>query len=130
MQVLREIWLLGLGLQNKPHREFCCPRVKTKAVRKRKGPATLASVALGPALSNKEDTNEDASPPSPNLMILVDLCKGLGSEDYYPYSALVDSGITYNFICQSVTNKLRLEAVKGRKVQGQEDSSPYYHHSQ
>jgi predicted aspartyl protease len=49
-------------------------------------------------------------------MVPVDLRKGSGGEGYYPYSALVDSGATYNFISQSVADKLRLEAVKaGRK---------------
>ncbi len=48
--------------------------------------------------------------------MLVDIHKVSGSKGYYSYSALVDSGATFNFISQSVANRLRLEAVKaGRK---------------
>ncbi len=73
---------------------------------------TLASVALGPALPSKEDTDEEASPSPPHLMVPVDLRKGSGDEGCYPYSALVDSGTTYNFISKSVADNLSSEAVK------------------
>ncbi len=67
-------------------------------------------------MPSEEDTDEDASPPPPHFMVLVDLRKGSGGEGYDPCSVLVDSGTTYNFISQSIADKLRLEAVKaGRK---------------
>ncbi len=48
--------------------------------------------------------------------MLVDFRKGLGGESYYPYLGLVDLGATYDFIFQSVADKLKLEAAKaGRK---------------
>ncbi len=61
---------------------------------------------LGPASSNGKDPNEELPPPQ--LMILADLQKGSGGEGYNPYSALVDSGTTYNFIVQAVTDQLGL----------------------
>jgi hypothetical protein len=45
-------------------------------------------------------------------MVPVDLHKGSGSKGYYPHLALINSGATYNFISQSVTEKLRLKAAK------------------
>ncbi len=76
---------------------------------------TLFSAALGPASSSEEDPDED-TPPLPHLMVPVDLCKGSGGEGYYPYSALVDLGATYNFISQAVADRLGLEAVRaGRR---------------
>ncbi len=73
----------------------------------------LSSAVLGPASSNEEDPDEE--PPPPHLMVPVDLRKGLGGEGYYPYSALVDSGATYNFITQAVADRLGLEAARKRK---------------
>jgi hypothetical protein len=49
-------------------------------------------------------------------MVPVDLRKGSGGKGYYPYSALVDLGATYNFISQAVADRLSLEAVRaGRR---------------
>jgi hypothetical protein len=72
----------------------------------------LALAALGPASPSEEDTNKDASLPPLHLIVPVDLCKGSGGEGYYPYSELAYSGATYNFISQSIADKLRLKAVK------------------
>jgi hypothetical protein len=105
-------WLLGLGLQNKPCREFRRLGIKTEAVRKRQSAVTLASAARGPALPSKEDTDKDTSQPPLHLMVPMDLCEGSGGNSYYPYSALINSGATYNFISLSVVDKLRLEEVQ------------------
>jgi hypothetical protein len=83
----------------------------------------LASAALGPALSSEEDTDKD-SPPPPHLMVPVDLRKGSGGEGYYPYKALVDSGATYNFISQTVADRLGLEAAKAGKRKKQKKLLP------
>ncbi len=48
-------------------------------------------------------------------MVPVNLRKGSGGEGYYPYSALVDSGATYNFISQVVADQLGPEAVRKHK---------------
>ncbi len=48
-------------------------------------------------------------------MVPVDLRKGSGGKGYYPYSALVDSGATYNFISQAAADRLSPEAVRKRK---------------
>ncbi len=85
---------------------------------------TLASAALGPALPSEEVTNKDVSPPPPHLIMPVDLRKGLGGERYYPYLALGDSGATYNFIAQSVTDKLILEVVKAGRSKVKKKASP------
>ncbi len=69
-------------------------------------PVTLTSITLGPASPSKGDTDEDTSTPPSHLIVLVDLSKGSGGKCYYPYSALVDLIATYNFISQSVTDKL------------------------
>jgi hypothetical protein len=46
----------------------------------------------------------------------MDLHKGSSGESTYFYLVLVDSGTTYNFISQYITDKLRPEAVKaGRR---------------
>ncbi len=74
---------------------------------------TLSSAVLGPASSNEEDHDEEPLPP--HLIILVDLRKGSGGEGHYPYSALVDSGATYNFIFQAVADRLGLKAARKRK---------------
>ncbi len=66
----------------------------------------LALMPLVPALPSKEDTNKDASLPSPHLMVPVDHFKGLGDEGYYFYSVLNGLGTTYNFISQFVMDKL------------------------
>ncbi len=60
---------------------------------------TLTSAALGQASPSEEATDKDASPPPLYLMVPVDLRKGSGCEGDYPYSALIDLGTTYNFIC-------------------------------
>ncbi len=76
----------------------------------------LASEALGRVSTRKKDTNKDASLLPLHLIVQEDLYKGLDDEGNYSYSALVDSLVTYNFISQSVVDKLRLKAVKaGRK---------------
>jgi hypothetical protein len=91
---------LGPKLQNQPSYKFRSlarrSLVKTEVVGKKESPVTLSSAVLGPASSNKEDPDED--PPPPHLMVPVDLQKGSGGEGYYPYSVLVNSGTTYNFI--------------------------------
>jgi hypothetical protein len=48
-------------------------------------------------------------------MVPVDLPKGSGGEGYYPYSALLDLGATYNFITQAMADRLDLEAAKAGK---------------
>jgi hypothetical protein len=48
-------------------------------------------------------------------MVLVDLRKGSDGEGYNPYSALFDSGATYNFISQAVVDELSLEVAKAGK---------------
>ncbi len=75
----------------------------------------LIPVALCLASHSKEYIDEDASLPPPHLIVPVDLSKGSGSVGYYPYSALVDLGATYNFISQFVADKLSLEMVKAGK---------------
>jgi hypothetical protein len=67
---------------------------------------TLASAALVPASPSEDDTNEDILAPPPNLIVLVDFRKGLVGQAYYPYSKLIDWGSTYNFVSQSVVDKL------------------------
>ncbi len=84
---------------------------------------TLSSAALGPALSSKEDPDED-TPPPPHLMVPVDLRKGSGGEGYYYYSALVNSGATYNFISQAVADRLSLEAVRAGRRKKQKKLPP------
>ncbi len=84
---------------------------------------TLFSAALGPASSSEEDPDED-TPPLPHLMVPVDLCKGSGSEGYYPYSALVDLSTTYNFISQAVADRLGLEAVRAGRRKKQKKLPP------
>ncbi len=85
---------------------------------------TLASAALGPATLSEEDTNKDVLLPPPHLMVLVDLCKGLSGEGYYPYSALVDLGATYKFISQSVADKLGQEVVKAERKRNRKKMPP------
>jgi hypothetical protein len=74
----------------------------------------LSSEVLGPASSKKEDP--DKEPPLPHLMVLVDLRKGSGGKGYYPYSALIDLGATYNFISQAAADHLSLEVTRKRKL--------------
>jgi hypothetical protein len=57
-------------------------------------------------------------------MVPVDLCKGSGGEGYYPYSALVDLGATYNFISQAVADRLGLEAVRAGRRKKQKKLLP------
>jgi hypothetical protein len=57
---------------------------------------------------SKDDTGEDATLPPPHLKVPVVLCKGLGGEGYYSFSALVDLAATYYFISQSTVDKLKL----------------------
>ncbi len=90
----------------------CCV-VETELIGKREDPVTLSSAVLGPASSIEEDPNKE--PPLPHLMVPVDLRKGSSGEGYYPYSALVDSGATYNFTSQAVADHLSLEAARKRK---------------
>ncbi len=73
----------------------------------------LSSAVLGPASSNKEDPDEEPSPP--HITVLVDLPKGSGGKGYYSYLALVDSGATYNFISQAIADHLGLEAARKQK---------------
>jgi hypothetical protein len=94
-----------------------------EAVGKRESPVTLSSAALGPASSSEKDPNEDTPPPS-HLMVPVDLRKGSGGEGYYPYSAPVDSGATYNFISQAVADRLSLEAVRAGRRKKQKKLLP------
>jgi predicted aspartyl protease len=57
-------------------------------------------------------------------MVPVDLRKGSGGEGYYPYSALVHSGATYNFISQAVADRLGLEAVRAGRRKKQKKLPP------
>jgi hypothetical protein len=57
-------------------------------------------------------------------MVPVDLRKGPGGEGYYPYLALVNLGATYNFITQSVMDKLRFEAVWARRSKVKKKAPP------
>ncbi len=84
----------------------------------------LSSAALGPTSSSKENPNEEVSPPPPHLIVPVDLRIGSGNEKYYLYSALVDSGATYNFISQAVADKLGLEAAKAGKRKKKKEMPP------
>jgi hypothetical protein len=54
----------------------------------------------------------------------VDLRKGSGAKGYHFYSALVDSGASYNFITQSFVDMLRLEAVEAGRSKVKKLSSP------
>ncbi len=77
---------------------------------------TLTSAALSLALPSQEDIDKDSSLLPPHLIVLMDLHKGSSGESTYFYLVLVDSGTTYNFISQYITDKLRPEAVKaGRR---------------
>jgi hypothetical protein len=84
---------------------------------------TLSSAALGPASSSEEDPDED-TPLPPQLIVPVDLRKGPGGEGYYPYSALVDLGATYNFISQAVADRLGLEALRAGRRKKQKKLPP------
>ncbi len=84
---------------------------------------TLFPAALGPASSSEEDPDED-TPPPPHLIVPVDLRKGPGGEGYYTYSALVDSGATYNFISQAAADRLGLEAVRAGRRKKQKKLPP------
>jgi hypothetical protein len=44
-----------------------------------------------------DDNDKDTSPPPPHFVVPVDLYKGWGDVRYYSYTALIDSGATYNF---------------------------------
>ncbi len=57
-------------------------------------------------------------------MVLVDLCKGSGSKGYYLYSALINLGATYNFVSQSIADKLRLDAVKAGRSKVEKKAAP------
>jgi hypothetical protein len=84
---------------------------------------TLSLAALGPASSSEEDPDED-TPPPPHFIVPVDLRKGSGGEGYYPYSALVESGDTYNFISQAVADRLSLEADRAGRRKKQKKLPP------
>jgi hypothetical protein len=60
------------------------PPCPNNSRREKRRPVMLTSVALGPALSSNEKTDKDASLSRLHLMVPVDLCKSLGSKDYYP----------------------------------------------
>jgi hypothetical protein len=49
-------------------------------------------------------------------MVPVGLRKGSGGEGYYPYSALINSGATFNFISQAAADQLGPEAVRKHKL--------------
>ncbi len=55
----------------------------------------LASTALGPALSSKNDTNKSTSPQPSHFIVRVHFYKGSSSEGYDPYLTQVDQGATY-----------------------------------
>jgi hypothetical protein len=57
-------------------------------------------------------------------MVPLDLRKGSGGKGYYPYSALVNSGATYNFISQAVADRLCLEAVRAGRRKKQKKLPP------
>ncbi len=70
---------------------------------------TLSLAALGLASPSEEDSNE--VPPPLHLMVPVDLRKGLGGKSFYLFSALIDSGATYNFISHVIAERLSLEVI-------------------
>jgi hypothetical protein len=63
-------------------------------------------MALDPASSSKDVTDKDALLLLLHILVLVDLHKYLSSRLCYPYLALVDLRATYNFISQSIVDKL------------------------
>jgi hypothetical protein len=75
---------------------------------------TLASASLGPTAAREQGEEEEEEAP-PHLMVPVDLQKGKESNRFLPYSALVDSGATYNFVSQAVTDSVRMRPAKARR---------------
>ncbi len=57
-------------------------------------------------------------------MLPVDLRKDSSSKSYYLYSALIHSGITYNFIFLSIVDKLGFEMIEAGRSNVKKKVSP------
>ncbi len=91
-------------------------RCYVAAARKSYGPVMLASASLGPTTAREQEEEEEEVEAPPHLMVPVDLRKGKESNGFLPYSALVDSGATYNFVSQLVADSIRMRPAKaGRR---------------
>jgi predicted aspartyl protease len=67
---------------------------------------TLALALLGPTTAREQEEEEKEVEAPLHLMVPVDLRWGKESNGFLPYSALVDTGATYNFVSQSVADSI------------------------
>ncbi len=120
VQGLQQVRPLGPRLQNQLYYELCLVfvnlycLVKTEVDGKKVSPVTLSSVVLGPAFINEENPVKDLS--LPHLKFMVQQEKDSGRKGYYSYSALVESGATYNCISWVIEDRLSLEVIRKRKL--------------
>lgn len=81
------------------------------------------SAALGLALSGYENISKDPFSPL-HLMALRDIRKVSCHKGYYPFPALISSGATYNYISQTIVDKLNLEVANAGKKKKNEIPPP------
>ncbi len=79
---------------------------------------TLISALLGPTTAREQEEEEEEVEAPLHHKVPVDLRKGKESNGFLPYSALVDSGATYNFVSQTVADSVRMRLAKARRRKG------------
>ncbi len=79
---------------------------------------TLTLASLGPTTAREQDEEAEEVEAPPHLMVQVDLRKGKESNGFLPYSALVDSCATYNFVFQAVADSVEMRPAKSGRQNG------------